>query len=125
MSVAGVKFYMFATQAAAQACVSQIDARARQLASIINRVDASGNIIGVRESDRAAQPQAVTTTWCIAKQNAFGQWCVLHPQYASAASDPAPGQPSGTTVLQYVSQDCAAYTIGTDDGSWWPEVVIT
>lgn len=119
------RYYVFQTQADAQACVDHINVRARIVYSAQGyQIDsASGAIIGKRPSDGIAMPDAARTeTWDTPRQRLDGKWVVRHCETVPGASfvlDATAVPP--LTVAAFASQDIAAtVAIETDTPSWWP-----
>ncbi len=115
-----MRFYVFDDQAAAQAAVDQINARARQLFQQQGYTLADdGSIIGKRVSDGTSMPNSARTqTWDVPRQRVDGKWVFHHVETC-------PGNrfvidKAGTTVAQFVGQDLSTATIETEDLSWWP-----
>lgn len=119
------RYYVFGSQAEAQACVDRIDARAR----VVYRLqgyqvdDATGDIISQRVSDGVSMPDAARTkTWDIPRQRLDGKWVVRHCEAVPGATfvlKPLATPP--LTVAAYVSQDIAAtVTVEVEDAAWWP-----
>ena len=119
------RFYVFPTQAEAQACVDRIDARAR----VVYRMQgytidaATGDIVGKRASDGVAMPDAARTeTWDVPRQRLDGKWIVAHCEAVPGATFvlKATAIPP-LTVLAFVSQDIAAtVTVEVAKTGWWP-----
>lgn len=120
------RYYVFATQAQAEACVDRINARARTIyAAQGYAVDAvTGAVTGKRASDGALMPNAVkTSTWDVPRQRWDGKWVVRH-------AETCPGNAfvidvAGTTVGQFVGQDAVTTTVETEAPSWWPAPATT
>lgn len=113
------QYYIFSSQALAQAAIDKIDFRAREIARALGRLDANGNLIGRNAATGDLVPEAVTTTWVKPAKRLDGQWAVLHPNNGSMWNDPIAG---GQTVGQYITQDLAAEVVAADpaDGTWFP-----
>ena len=113
------RYYVFATQAQAQACVDGIDARAREVyaAKGFTQDEATGGYIS-RDTDGDNIPGAVTVTFAQPRQRMDGRWVVPHCEVAPYAAEPV--SPT-LTVAGYVAQGIAADTsIETVDAAWWP-----
>lgn len=118
------RFYVFDDQAAAQACVDGIDARARTIyAAQGYAVDGDGNIIGKRVSDGADAPTAARTeTWDLPRRRLDGKWVVRHCETVPGAEFVInPGGSPEVTVAAFVAQDIdAATAVEVEADSWWP-----
>ena len=119
------RYYVFETQAQAQACVERINARARVVYRLQGyQIDAStGDIIGQRASDNAPMPDAARTqTWDVPRQRLDGRWIVRHCEAVPGATfvlKPTAIPP--LTVGDFVAQDLdAAVLVQVEDPSWWP-----
>ncbi len=118
------RYYVFATQPEAQACVDRINVRARTVyAAQGYQLDEAGAIIGQRASDGAPMPDAAKTlTWDIPRQRRDGKWVVAHCDLVPGATfvlKPTAIPP--LTVAAFVAQDVpATATVEVEDASWWP-----
>lgn len=120
--MAGSCYYVFQTQADAQAAVAAIDTRALALYQAAGFETQGANVVGNNLATGQPQPSAQrTTTWFVPIQTLLGTWVVLSPRYQSLAQQPCPLNPA-LTILQYVIQDLIADTLATDpdDGTWFP-----
>lgn len=118
------RYYVFGTQAEAQACADRIWARYKAACIVqgytIDR--ATGGVVGKDNAGRDA-PGALTQAWDIPRQRADGKWVVLH-------SSAVPGQtfvvaplanPPLTLGAALAADDLAVtVTVENDDASWWP-----
>jgi hypothetical protein len=114
-----VRYYVFSTQAEAQAAVDAINARARTIyAANGYTVAADGSIIG-KDGDGVDQPDSArTVTFSVPTQRLDGKWIVQHieqSQQPNFVIDPA----TGVTVGVWCTQDLISPTIETDDGMWF------
>ena len=119
------RYYVFATQAEAQACVDRINMRARGVyAAQGYQIDtASGDIVGQNAATGAPMPDAArTTTWDVPRLRIDGKWVVRHCEAVPGATFVL--QPTAIpplTVAAFVSQDIsAAATVEIEGASWWP-----
>lgn len=119
------RYYVFASQAEAQACVERINARARAVYRLQGYQVATdtGAIIGQRVSDGLAMPEAARTlTWDVPRQRADGKWVVRHCEAVPGATFVV--QPTAIPPLNVaacVSQDIAAsVAVEVEGAGWWP-----
>ena len=119
------RYYVFNTQAEAQACVDRINIRARAVFRLqgyeIDR--ATGGIIPKRLSDGQSMPDAAQAeTWDVPRQRLDGKWIVAHCEAVPGATlviRPTAVPP--LTVAGYVAQDIpATVMVEAENISWWP-----
>jgi hypothetical protein len=118
------RFYVYDSQAEAQADVDGIDARARTIyAGQGYEIDAEGNIISKDGATGANAPGAPrTVTWDVPRQRLDGRWVIGHCEGVPGASfvlDASRSPP--LTVADFVGQGIAAsVSVETEIASWWP-----
>ncbi|MCJ2073416.1 hypothetical protein MKK75_32315 [Methylobacterium sp. J-030] len=118
------RYYVFATQAQAQACAERIWGRMKSacVAQGYTIDPATGGIVGKDAAGRDV-PGALTLAWDRPRQRGDGKWIVI----CSAA---VPGQtfvidasrtPPLTLAAALAADDLSAgVTVEVEDASWWP-----
>lgn len=118
------RYYVFATQAQAQACADRIWVRMKAacVAQGYSVDPATGGIVGKDVAGRDV-PSALTLCWDKPRQRADGKWVVTH----SAA---VPGQtfvidasqtPPFTLAAALAADDASSsVTVEVENATWWP-----
>lgn len=111
-----MRYFVFDTQAAAQAAVDLIDERGRQIyANAGYTINESGDVVG--KCNGVDNPQGVTTTWDVPRQRMDGKWVFAHPEAgAMAGYEVAPGVFVRDYVVAGINDP-----IETGSPDWWPD----
>lgn len=113
-----MRYFVFATEAEAQAAVASVDSYARvAYYGAGYSIAQNGDVIG--KANGVDNPAGVTRTWDIPRQRATdSKWVFLHPEnHPMADYEVAPG----VTVKVYTTQDISA-PIEEEATDWWPVV---
>lgn len=111
---------VFDSEGEARVAEDSISVRARELFSARGyQIDEQGCVIGKNAATGEDMPdQQRTERWAVPQQRADGKWIVPHPEQHTSADVVI--DPNGTTVVQYVMQDCAGAVIEDVATDWFP-----
>ena len=102
-------YYVYTTQALAQASIDKINTRAAQLAQQAGRLNSDTTLAGINLGNGVIAPLVKTVTWAIPMQNLLGQWVVKVPDVFDQ------------TINTYLIQDLTTDITATPDSTWWPQ----
>ena len=118
------RYYVFETQAQAQACAGRIWGRLKAacVAQGYSLDPVTGAIIGKDIAGRDV-PDALTSSWDIPRQRRDGRWVVRHAAAVPGRSfvlAPLATPPLTLGAILDADDLAASVTVESDDASWWP-----